>query len=115
VQELHLVENYCSNENFRVHVNMLSLNYIPLPDVIVVFEKLSKNSPPEQDPIIDYWEDNYFGRLRRNRRENPSSLCQYGMYIIESLKIFQGPIILWNVGTVHSNKQLTAIIYQFIN
>ena len=88
-QELHLVENYRNYENFRVHVNrmLLSLNYIPLPDVIAVFEELSANSPPV--PIIDYWEDNYIGRLRRNRRGNPSSLCQYGMYIIESLKIFQ--------------------------
>ena len=68
---MHLVENYRNNENFRVHVKMLlSLSYIPLPDVIAAFEELSGNSPAKQDPIIDFWEDNYIGRLRRNRRGN---------------------------------------------
>jgi len=54
-----------------VQVNMvLALSFIPLLDVAAI-QKLSENSPPEFELIIDYREYNYTWRLWRNRKGNP--------------------------------------------
>lgn len=69
VQELHLAEDYRNNESF-----------VPKEDVITAFDGLIAICPQNMDLIIDYWEDTYIGRQRRNRRAVPKF-----------------PISIWNV------------------
>ena len=72
VQEFHLAERYRDDENFRVHVKMvLALSFVPSVDVTDAFEMLVESSPREMEIVFDYWEDNYIGRQRRNRRAAP--------------------------------------------
>ena len=72
VQEFHLAERYRDDENFRVHVKMvLALSFVPSVDVTDAFEMLVESSPREMETVFDYWEDNYIGRQRRNRRAAP--------------------------------------------
>lgn len=72
VQQCGLTEEYQNNENVRQHTKMLlSLSFVPVDDVIMAFEELAENCPNSLDPIINYWEDNYIGRIRRNRRASP--------------------------------------------
>lgn len=81
IQELHLVEEYRNDENVRMHLKMiLALAFVQEGDVITAFEELTDSSPREIDAVIDYWEDTYIGRQRRNRRADPKF-----------------PIHIWNV------------------
>ena len=68
VQDLGLSQLYHDNEEFRMTVKMmLALSFVPVNDVVTAFEDLVEASPAEIMPLADYWEDNYIGRLRKNR------------------------------------------------
>ena len=59
------------DEHFRMHVKMLlALNFVPVEDVITAFDQLTDECFDELQPLVDYWEDNYIRRIRRNRRGN---------------------------------------------
>ena len=51
---------------------MLALAFVPVTDVVQTYETLTE---PDEfrvlDPVIDYFEDNFVGRLRRGRRGLP--------------------------------------------
>lgn len=64
VQELNLTERYVHDDNVRVHIKML---LAPVGDVVRLFEEIVEDYPDEINPIIDYWEDTYIERIRRNR------------------------------------------------
>ena len=72
VQDLHLVNLYRDDKNVRIHVKMLlALSFVPTTDIMEAFEMLVESCPRQLDPVLDYWEDNYIGRQRRNRRAAP--------------------------------------------
>jgi hypothetical protein len=81
VQEEQLTATYRDDEDFRLNVKMLlALSFVPCPNVVGAFENLVATFDDIMTPMVDYWEDNYVGRMRRNRRGNP-----------------RFPIVLWNV------------------
>jgi hypothetical protein len=72
VQEEQLAATYRNDENFRLQVKMmLALSFVPPADVIAAFEEFVETCENTMVSLIDYWEDNYIGRHRRNRRANP--------------------------------------------
>lgn len=72
VQDLGLSQLYHDNEECRMTVKMLlALSFVPVNDVCTAFEHLVEASPAEIMPLVDYWEDTYIGRRRRNRRGDP--------------------------------------------
>jgi hypothetical protein len=72
VQEEQLTVRYRDDEVFRLNVKMLlALSFVPRAHVIGAYEDLVETFDDTMTPIVDYWEDNYIGRLRRNRRANP--------------------------------------------
>ena len=72
VQDLHLANLYRDDENVRIYVKMLlALSFVPTTDVTEAFEMLVESCPRQLDPVFDYWEDNYVGRQRCNRRAAP--------------------------------------------
>ena len=55
---------------------MMALAFVPENDVVEVYEKLTnsnsfKDDLENVDILMDYFEDNYIGRLRRGRRSQP--------------------------------------------
>ena len=70
MQELHLADLSRDDENIRVHVKtLLAVSCVPSFDVTNAFEILVESFHTclrEIDPVLDYWEDNYIGRRRRN-------------------------------------------------
>ena len=47
------------------------LSFVPIADTIQVFEALSNHVGNQQQVILDYFESNYRGELRRGRRLAP--------------------------------------------
>ena len=67
-----LTQLYLDDQEFRTNIRMISaLAFIPRPDVIRQFNNLSQHCGPQEVPILDYFETNYVGELRRNNRRQP--------------------------------------------
>ena len=63
-------EHYIENEEFRTNMRMISaLAFVSLADIGTSFEALSQYcTEDEEQPILDYFESNYIGEQRRDRR-----------------------------------------------
>ena len=64
---------YLDNDQFRTNVRMISaLAIIPVADFVTSFEALSDHCDGDNEQgILDYFENNYIGQLRRGRRRRP--------------------------------------------
>ena len=72
VQNEGLQELYADNEEFRTNIRMIgALALVELDDVIMAFEALSDHCQDNEQVILDYFETNYIGELRRGRRRRP--------------------------------------------
>ena len=72
VQGAALQQQYMIDEEFRANIRMIpALAFVPLADVHAAFEALSEHCDGNEDRILDYFEVNYIGELRRGRRRNP--------------------------------------------
>ena len=58
-----------------------ALAFVPADNVVQAFEQLQENLCHEADPVIDYFEDAYIGRIRRRNRGNPLfPISMWNMY-----------------------------------
>ena len=87
VQGAGLQQRYRADEEFSLHVRMImALAFVPLADLDTAFDDLfteiRTNYNNEMDVVLNYFEDTYMGRLRRNgRRDNPMfSQDMWNMY-----------------------------------
>ena len=72
IQNEGLSNLYRDDENIKLYSKILiALSFVPPEDVGSAFDELNDSSPDNLQNVYDYWEDNYVGRLRRNRRANP--------------------------------------------
>lgn len=73
VQSSGLQDRYSGDEAFSLSVRLLpALAFVPPEHVIEAFEMVQEILPPDAEPISDYFEDTYIGRIRRARqRGNP--------------------------------------------
>ena len=72
VQGEGLVEQYTNNEEFRTAIRMTgAISFVPVADTIQAFESLSEFAIEPAQVILDYFETNYVGELRRGRRLEP--------------------------------------------
>src|SRR6218665_1586575 len=68
---------YQTDEDYAMKVKqMMALAFVPEADVIEVYEKLTSSDPfindaANVDVLIDYFDDNYMGRVRRGDRGQP--------------------------------------------
>ena len=86
VQQFGLQERYRNDQEFALHMRMFgALAFVPPDDVIESFTLLSDRIQMEYgdniNQIVDYIEDNYIGRIRRNAPPRPPTF----------------PIELWNM------------------
>jgi hypothetical protein len=69
VQAVGLQERYRTDEDLALTTRMLpALAFVPANQVVDSFETLQEQAPDELTPVMDYFEDNYIGRLRRQGR-----------------------------------------------
>ena len=72
VQAEGLQQQYIDEEDFRTNIRMIpALAFVPIDDIIPAFERLSQHFQDDAQTILDYFEANYIGILRRGRRRRP--------------------------------------------
>ena len=113
VQIEGLQQLYQTDHDFSLKIRMIpALAFVPQHDVINAFEILQEHLPSEADPIIDYFEDVYVGRVRRNRRGSPSfPISMWNMYdrVLEDLPRTNNSLEGWhnrlqsNISACHPN------------
>ena len=86
IQHLGLQQRYNDDQEFSLHLRMLcALAFLPPDDVVQGFEDLTDhiriNYQGEVDNLLEYFEDTYIGRHRRNA---PRRTAMF-------------PVVLWNM------------------
>ena len=72
VQDIGLQQNYLTDPLFRGNIRMIpALNFVPVQNVILAFDELCNHCGIDEQPVLDYFETNYIGELRRDRRLLP--------------------------------------------
>ena len=72
VQDLGLQQNYLTDPFFKGNIRMIPAHsFIPVQDVILSFDELCNHCGIDEQPVLDYFETNYTGQLRRGRRLLP--------------------------------------------
>ena len=72
LQLLGLQQDYENNQIFRLHVRMMmALAFVPVADTLAAFTALCNICGQLEQPLLDYFETNYVGELRRGRRNPP--------------------------------------------
>ena len=65
-------QEYQTNVDLSLKIRMLAaLAFVPVDDIVESFEHLAASMPDETQPITDYFEDTYIGRLQRHGRRQP--------------------------------------------
>ena len=87
IQAFGLQERYKNDAEFSLHLRMIAaVAFVPPNDTVAVFEELSdeiRNTyNADADQILDYIEDSYTGRYRRNAPRRPPlfSIEMWNMY-----------------------------------
>src|SRR5277367_2211943 len=94
---------------------LLALAFVPVRNVPESFEELADSSPACLGSVIDYWEDIYIGRQRRNRRGNLHFPSNCGACTIDYLTDYLEPITRSKGGIMHFRTPSIAIILRSIN
>ena len=70
--DIGLQQNYLTDPLFRGNIRMIpALSFVPVHDVILAFDELCNHCGIDEQPVLDYFETNYIGELRRGRRLLP--------------------------------------------
>ena len=72
MQELGQSHQYLNDAMFRTNIKVISaLSFVPIADTIQAFDALSNHAGVEEQSVLDYFETNYIGKIRRGRRLEP--------------------------------------------
>ena len=72
VQENGLSNQYLNDQVFRTNIRMIcALAFVATEDIEMCFTTLSQHCGLVEAPILDYFETNYIGELRRGVRRPP--------------------------------------------
>ena len=72
VQDIGLQQNYLTDPLFSGNIRMIpALSFVPVQDVILASDELCNHCGIDEQPVLDYFETNYIGELRRGRRLLP--------------------------------------------
>ena len=72
VQQLGLQDMYLNGINFRTNIRTIpALSFVLIEDTVTAFDQLAAHCRNLEQPVLDYFETNYVGELRRGRRLEP--------------------------------------------
>ena len=72
VQASGLQQLYINNHQFRENIRLLAaITFVPIPDIVAVFGRVSQLCGAAEQPIVKYFEQNYVGQLRQGQRHAP--------------------------------------------
>ena len=72
MQDNELQQNYFTDLLFRGNVRMIpALSFVPVQDVRLAFDELCNHCGIDEPSVLDYFETNYIGVLRRGQRLLP--------------------------------------------
>ena len=72
MQQLGLQQAYITNPVLRGNIRKIAaISFVPVQDVVPAFVALSNQCGVREQPVLDYFETNYVGELRRGRRLPP--------------------------------------------
>ena len=119
VQSEGLVEQYTNNEEFRTAIRMTgAISFVPVADTIQAFESLSEFAIEPAQVILDYFETNYVGELRRGRRLEPRfphAMWNMNARVLNNIARTNNDLEGWHnrfSGNFHGNHEN---IWKFIN
>ena len=101
MQELGLSHQYLNDLVFRTNVKMISdLSFVRIADTIQAFDALSDHAGVEEQAVLDYFEKNCIGELRRGRRlepRYPHTLWNMNLRVHESLLRTNNNLEGWHI------------------
>ena len=72
VQQNNLAQLYLVNEQFQTNLKMVStIAFVPTNNIFNSFEILTQECGDDDQPILDYFESNYIGEVRKGVRRLP--------------------------------------------
>ena len=108
VQQNGLSQIHLRDEDFRTNIRKVSaLAFVPREDIVARFEDLPQHCSPQEIPILDYFETNYVGELRRGLRRPP--------LFAHSLRNVHDRILLNLPRTTNALGQSHANMWKFID
>jgi len=79
--ELGLTNRYNNEPNFSLYDKMvIALAFVPIEDIDNALLSLSENLPDDVQPILDWFEENYVGRMNRRGNERRQPLFPHEMW-----------------------------------
>lgn len=79
--ELGLTNRYNNEPNFSLYAKMVTaLAFVPIEDIDNALLSLSENLPDDVQPILDWFEDSYVGRMNRRGNERRQPLFPHEMW-----------------------------------
>ena len=110
---------YLNDINFRTHVRMIpALSCVLIEDTVTAFDQLAAHCGNLEQPVLDYFETNYVGELRRGRRLEPlfpHALWNMNARVEDNLPRTNNDIEGWHSGFAVMFRYTHPPVWQFID
>ena len=118
VQDEGMSQLYMNDEEFRTNIIMISvLSFVPIADTIQAFGPLINHAGNQEQVILDYFESNYIGDLRRGRcltPRFPHAMWNMSLRVQNELPRTNNDLEGWHNRFADSFQQRHAHIWKFI-
>ncbi|KAB0800704.1 hypothetical protein PPYR_06443 [Photinus pyralis] len=83
IGEQGLNRNYNNDANFALNAKMItSLAFVPINDIDIAVDALAEELPEELQPILQWFEDYYIGRVNRGRAGRRPPVFSHEMWSV---------------------------------
>ena len=119
MQELGLSHQYLNHAVLCTNIKMTSaLSFVPIADITQAFEGLSNHAGVEEQAVLDYFEANYIGELRRGEflePRYPHTLRNMNLRVHENLPRANNDLEGWHNPFSSSFTHRRTHVWKFID
>ena len=112
IQSLGLQQEYSQNSNFALSARMI---FVPVQQMDDYFIDLSNYLDPSLQPILDYFEDNYLGRIQRRGTTRRTPMFEPQVWNVFLRTLLREPTTPLKHGTEECQPHLQCNIQLFGN